>query len=58
MKEQEQFPERTNNERALTSLPDPKFKKVIIKMLTELRRIIDRKADCCNKELETVKMNQ
>ena len=27
-------------------------------MLKELRKIIDRNADHCNKELETIKMNQ
>ena len=37
---------------------DPEFKKVIIKMLTELRKIINRNADHCNKELESIKINQ
>ena len=27
-------------------------------MITEWRKIIDRNADHCNKELETIKMNQ
>ena len=27
-------------------------------MLKELRKIIDKNADHCNKELETIKMNQ
>ena len=27
-------------------------------MLTELRKIIDRNADPCNKKVETIKMNQ
>ena len=36
-KEQENSPERTNNEIELTSLLDPEFKKVVIRMLTEPR---------------------
>ena len=46
-----------NNETGLSNPLDPKFKKVAIKMLTELRKIIDRNRDHCNKELETIKMN-
>ena len=34
-----------------------KKRGVVIKMLIELRKIIDRNADHCNKELETVKKN-
>ena len=37
----------------LASLPDPKFKKEVIKMLNILRKTVDKKADHCNKELET-----
>ena len=57
-KEQEKSSERTNYETELTCLLDPKFKKVVIKMLTELRKIINRNTDHCNKELEAIKMNQ
>ena len=42
----------------LISLLDPKFKKEVVKVLPELRKIIDRNVDHCNKELETIKMNQ
>ena len=52
LEEQEKSPERTNNETDLTRLLDHKFKKEIIKMLKELRKMIDRNADHCNKELE------
>ena len=38
LKEQENFPERTNNETDLSSLLDPEFKKEIIKILKELRK--------------------
>ena len=58
LKEQKKSPERTNNETELTTLPDPEFKKVVIKMPTGLRKIINRNADHCNRELETIKMNQ
>ena len=58
LKEQEKFPERTNNEIDFTTLLDPKFKKKIIKMLKELRKTIDGNADHCNKELESIKKNQ
>lgn len=46
-----------NNETGLSNPLDPKFKKVAIKVLTELRKIIDRNRDHCNKELKTIKMN-
>ena len=56
--EQDKSPERTNNERDLAGLLDLEFKKEIIKMLTNLRKIVNRNADHCNRELETIKMNQ
>ena len=58
LKRQEKSPERKNNETDLSSLPDPKFKKEVIKILKELRKAINRNADHCNKELETIKMSQ
>ena len=58
LKEQEKSPERTNKETELTSLPNPEFIKVVIKISTELRKIIHINADNCNKELETIKRNQ
>ena len=48
MKDQEKSTE-TNNEIELTSLPDPKLEKVVIKMLNELRKIININAVHCNK---------
>ena len=42
----------------LPSLLDPKFKKEIIKMLKELRKITDKNAYHCHKELEAIKKNQ
>ena len=58
LKEQEKSPERTNEEIELITLPEPEFKKSVNKMLTGLRKSINRNADHCNKELETIKMNQ
>ena len=58
LQEQEKSPERTSNETDLSSLPDPKFKKEVVKILTGLRKAIDRNADSCNKELETIKRIQ
>lgn len=46
-----------NNETELTSL-DPKFKNVVIKILKELKKLIDRNTVHYDKELETIKINQ
>ena len=51
IKEQQKSPERKNNEIELTSLLDPKFKKVVIKR-TDLRKMMARNADHYNKELD------
>ena len=56
-KKQENSSEIINNEMEITSLPDS-IQKVVIKMVTELRKIIDINADQYNKGLETIKMNQ
>ena len=58
LKEQVKSLERTNSETDLTSLLHPKFKKEVIKMLKKSRKIIDRNADHCNKEIEAIKINQ
>ena len=31
---------------------------MVVKILTELRKTVDRNTDHCNKELEIIKMNQ
>ena len=46
---QEYFSERTNNETDLSNLTDTKFKEEIIKILTELRKAINRNTDYCKK---------
>ena len=56
LKEHEKSPERINE--TDFSLLDPEFKKEVIRMLKELRKSIDRNADHCNMELETLKRNQ
>ena len=38
--------------RAHQSILEPQFKKEVIKMLKDLRKIINRNADNCDKELE------
>lgn len=53
LKEQEKFPEGTKNETDLSTLPDPEFKKELIKILKELRKAIDRNA--LSQKLETYK---
>ena len=58
LKDQENSSESTNNEKALSSLPDPEFKKEVIKILKELRKVINRNADHCCKELGDIKKNQ
>ena len=57
-KDQENFPERTNNEADVFSLIDTEFEKEVMKILKELRRAVDRNADNCKKEPETIKRNQ
>ena len=47
LKEQEKSTERKSNETDLFSLPDPEFKKEVLKMLKELRKTINRNADNC-----------
>ena len=50
--------ESPNDETDLSSPPDADFKMEAIKMLKELRKIIGRNTDYCNKELEATKRNQ
>ena len=58
MKDQENSPERINNETDIFSLIDTKFKKEIMKILKELRKVINRNADYYKKELETIRRSQ
>ena len=58
LKDQENFSEGTSNETDFFSLIDTDFKKEIMKILKELRKAIDRNAEYCKKELETIKRNQ
>ena len=53
LKDQENYPEGTNDETDLFSLID-KFKTQVTKTLKELRRAIDRNSGYCKKELETI----
>ena len=47
-----------NNKTDLSCLLDPKFKKEVVKILTELRKAVNRNVHHCNMELETTKGNQ
>ena len=58
LKDQENSPERTNNEKDPFSLIDTKLKKEIMKILKEFRKVIDRNADYCKKELEIIWKSQ
>ena len=58
LKEQEKYPERKNKETNFSSIPDPKFKKKVTKILKELRKTIDRKTDHSKKELKIIKRSQ
>ena len=55
-----QISKRTKNKANVTSLLslDPKFKNVVIKILKELKKLIDRNTVHYDKELETIKINQ
>ena len=54
LKDQKNFSERTNNETDLFSLTDTELKKEIMKILKELRKAINKNADYCKRELETI----
>ena len=58
LKDQESYPEGTNNETDLCSLIDNKFKTQVTKTLEELRKSIDRNSGYCKKELETIMRKQ
>ena len=58
LKDQENSPERTNNETDICSLSDPRFKKEVMKILKGLRKVINRNAHYCKKELKTTKRRQ
>lgn len=47
--------ESPNDETDLSSPPDADFRMEAIKMLKELRKIIGRNTDYCNKELEATR---
>ena len=58
LKEEENSTEGANNDRVCFSLTDTEFKKEIMKILKELRMIINGKADYYKKKLETIRRNQ
>ena len=44
--------EKTNNETEINNLPDKEFEALAIRMLPELKKIIDERRENFNKELE------
>ena len=58
LKAQENALEGTNNEIDLFRLMDTKFKKEVMKIWKELRKVFNRNADYGKKELETVMRSQ
>ena len=58
LKDQENSPEGMNNETDLFSLIDTEFKKEVMKILKELRKVIDRNAECCKKDLEIMRSQE
>ena len=57
MKEQDKTSEKrkkTLNEMEISNLPDREFTTVVIKMLTELRRIMDEHSENFSKEMESI----
>ena len=61
MKEQDKISEGELSEMETSNLPSKEFKVMIIKMLKELGRRMDKqseKLDVLNKELENIKKNQ
>ena len=58
LKEQETSPEGENNERDLSSVTDTDFKKVIVKILKELRVDMNTSEDYFRKEIENIKRSQ
>ena len=56
------WPANNQGEESLALVAAPSLQilssKVVIKMLIELRKIINRNAGHCYKDLETIKMNQ
>ena len=58
LKNWENSPERTNNERELFGLVVTEFNKETVRILKELRKAINRNADYYKKELETIRKSQ
>ena len=58
MREQDKNPKKINNETEINNLPDKEFKKLVIKILTELGKRIDLNKDHFNKELANIKKVQ
>ena len=62
MKEQDKTPEKQLNEVEIGNLPDEKFRKMIVKMIQDLRKRMEAKfkkmQEMFNKDLEELKNKQ
>ena len=58
LKEHENSPEWANNETDLSSLRDTEFKKEVVKILRELRVVMNSNADYFREELENIRRSQ
>ena len=51
-------PEKITKKTQINNLPDKEFKALVIRMLTELGKRIDKHSENFNQELENIKKNQ
>ena len=58
IKEQDNSSEKELNKTEINNLPDKEYKLIIIRMLTDLGRRIDKYSENFNKELENIKKNE
>ena len=58
VEEQDKTPERNPNEMEINNLPDKEFKVIVINMLPELWRKMEKHSENFNKDLENKRKNQ
>ena len=58
LKQQENSPKAVNSETDLCSLTDFEFKREKVKILKELREVMNSNTDSLRKELENIRRNQ
>ena len=58
MKEQDKYPEKQLNEMKIGTLPKKKFRRMIVKVIQDLRRRIEKMQEMFIKDLEELKEKQ